>query len=93
MSEGKQAAEAEAKKSEGNKAYGSGDYRNAVAFYSEAIALDPSNKVYYSNRCASYTCLQMMDEAIADGQKCIALAPDWHKGFFRLANAQKVREC
>lgn len=36
--------------SEGNDAFKKADYALAVTKYSEAIAIDPSNHVYYSNR-------------------------------------------
>ena len=81
--------DAEAKKSEGNKAFSARDYPNAIKLYTEAISLDPTNHVYYSNRCAAYTSYGMMNEAIQDGQKCVAIKRDWPKGWFRLANAQK----
>ncbi len=34
----------------GNDAYASKNYDEAIKFYSEAIALDENNAVYYSNR-------------------------------------------
>lgn len=34
----------------GNKFFKAGDYRNAIAKYSEAIAADPTNHTYWSNR-------------------------------------------
>ena len=36
--------------SEGNEAFKNQDYSTAVAKYTEAIELDPSNHVYFSNR-------------------------------------------
>lgn len=36
--------------SEGNDAFKKADYALAVTKYSEAIAIDASNHVYYSNR-------------------------------------------
>lgn len=34
----------------GNKFFKAGDYRNAIAKYSDAIAADPTNHTYWSNR-------------------------------------------
>ncbi len=42
--------QAEAFKSEGNEAFKSGKWADAVAEYTKAIELDPDDKVYYSNR-------------------------------------------
>ena len=39
---------------EGNKAFSSGKFREAIEHFSAAINLDPSNHVLYSNRSASY---------------------------------------
>lgn len=43
--------EAEALKAEGNRLISAKEFDNAVEKYTEAIAKDPSNPVYYSNRC------------------------------------------
>jgi len=82
-------AEAEAKKGLGNDAFKKQDYAAAVAFYSEAADIDPSNHVYYSNRSM---CLEKQgnnEEALADGAKCISLDPKFVKGYFRKAAAEE----
>ena len=37
----------------GNEFFKAKDYDNAIKWYSEAIAIDPSSHAYYSNRSAS----------------------------------------
>jgi hypothetical protein len=46
-----QAARAEAFKEDGNAAFKSGRFEEAVRHYSSAVQLDPKNHVYYANRC------------------------------------------
>lgn len=38
------------KKNDGNALYKAGNYREALPFYSEAIALNPDNSLLYLNR-------------------------------------------
>lgn len=81
-------AKAEALKAEGNKAIGAKDYDNAVARYSEAIALNPYNVVYYSNRAAAYTSSNQLQKAVEDAEKAIELDPSFTKAYSRLGLAQ-----
>ncbi|TMW69685.1 hypothetical protein Poli38472_001841 [Pythium oligandrum] len=75
--------------SEGNDAFKKGDWAVAVEKYSEAIALDGTNHVYYSNRSAAYAGWQKYAEAAADGAKCVELNPDFVKGYHRHGLALK----
>ncbi|POM74606.1 Heat shock protein, partial [Phytophthora palmivora] len=43
-------AAADAKKNEGNEAFKNQDYPTAIAKYTEAIEIDATNHVYFSNR-------------------------------------------
>lgn len=74
---------------EGNTAFKNGDYKNAIIKYGEAIAIDPSNHTYWSNRSASYAGLDMWEEARDDARQCITVDKSFVKGYFRLATAQK----
>lgn len=60
----------------------------AIAAFSQAIELDATDPVFFSNRSASYTALTKYAEAIADANTCIELKPDWPKAFSRLGAAQ-----
>ena len=51
----------------------------AVECYTEAISLDPSNHVFYSNRSAAYAKDKKYEQALADAKKCVELKPDWGK--------------
>jgi stress-induced-phosphoprotein 1 len=72
----------------GNKAFGNKDFVQAIEHYTEAIKLDASNHVFFSNRSASYGGLGQWDKACTDAKECIRLNPTFIKGYYRLANAQ-----
>jgi stress-induced-phosphoprotein 1 len=55
--------------------------------FTEAIELDPSNHVLYSNRSGSYQSLKDYDHALADAEKTVEIKPDWPKGYTRKAAA------
>jgi stress-induced-phosphoprotein 1 len=74
---------ATALKDAGNKCLAAKDYAGAIAKYTEAIALDPANSVFYSNRSAAYLSKGDASAALADADKCIELKPDWSKGYGR----------
>ena len=67
--ETKRMEDAEAAKTKGNSFLSAKKYADAVSSYSEAVRLWPTNAVYYSNRAAAYTHMQMYDEAMADCRK------------------------
>jgi len=70
-------------KQKGNAALKQGDVDSAIEFYSEAIDLDSSNHVLYSNRSAAYCKKEDYSSALADAQKCVDIKPDWIKGYTR----------
>ena len=55
----------------------------AIENYSKAINADGSNHVYYSNRSAAYLKKGDPHNALEDAQACIALNPDFTKGYSR----------
>ena len=46
---------------------------------SQAIEIDPTNHVYYSNRSAAYLSMGQASEALTDAERVMALNPDWPK--------------
>uniref|UniRef100_A0A7S2Y0T9 Hsp70-Hsp90 organising protein n=1 Tax=Fibrocapsa japonica TaxID=94617 RepID=A0A7S2Y0T9_9STRA len=80
----------EAAKELGNAAFRNGDMKGAIEWFTKAIDLDldssnPSGKAhtFYSNRAAAYSKLDQHAEALGDAEKCVALKPDWGKGYSR----------
>jgi len=56
-----------------------GKFKEAVELYGEAIALDPTNHVYFSNRAAAFAKLNKYEESLRDANKTVELKPDWPK--------------
>jgi len=73
----------EALKAEGNAALSAGKFEDAVKLYSEAIELDPTNHVLWSNRSAAHAKAEQWDEALTDANKTVELNPSWARGYSR----------
>ena len=74
-------------KTEGNLLYKSSKYKEAILCYSQAIAIDPNNPVYYSNRAISYLKLESFEEALLDAERAVTLDPQTSKYKMRVALA------
>ena len=72
-----------ASQAKGNAAFSAGDYTEAITFFSQAIELDPSNHVLFSNRSASHASLKDYEAALKDANQCVSLNPSWGKGYSR----------
>uniref|UniRef100_A0A0K8TBK0 Stress-induced-phosphoprotein 1 n=1 Tax=Lygus hesperus TaxID=30085 RepID=A0A0K8TBK0_LYGHE len=74
-------------KEKGNAALQSGNFKEAVNFYTQAIQVDGSNHVLFSNRSAAYCKAGEYDKALQDAEKTVTLKPDWGKGYSRKGSA------
>jgi stress-induced-phosphoprotein 1 len=83
------AAEAARYKAAGNASFSKGDYHDAVRQYSQAIELDPSKHVYFSNRAMARLKIDELDGALSDGKECVKICPTFWKGHARIATALK----
>ena len=59
----------------------------ATKMYSQAIAGDEGDAALYSNRSAAYLAQGLLEQAVWDAKKAVALRPEWGKGHYRLGAA------
>lgn len=71
----------------GNEQFKAKNYEKAIEFYTQAIEENPTDHTIYGNRSASYHNLKKFNEALADGNQCVAIKADWGKGYQRKAMA------
>ncbi|KAF9023391.1 TPR-like protein [Hymenopellis radicata] len=77
-------AKAEKFKATGNSQMTSKQYDDAIASYSEAIAIDSENPIYYSNRAAAYSSKGDHLAAVGDAEQAISVDPTYVKAYHRL---------
>jgi stress-induced-phosphoprotein 1 len=87
-----------AKKNEGNELYKAKDFGAAIIAYDEAIALDPKNMTFVSNKAAVYftqrkwdECIAICDEAFAVGKEHFAPYEDKAKALTRKGKAYQMK--
>ncbi|KAM0343207.1 hypothetical protein ACHAPU_008800 [Fusarium lateritium] len=71
----------------GNKAIADKNFDEAVAKFTEAIAIQPENHILYSNRSAAYASKKDWEHALKDAEKTTEIKPDWAKGWGRKGTA------
>ncbi len=78
-------------KEEGGNLYRVKDYHAAIQAFSQSIVIVKDNPqvysdlhVLYSNRCACYLQLNILDAALMDAEACVAIKSDYSKGYSRL---------
>lgn len=81
-------AAAEKLKSAGNAAMQQKDYKTAIAKYTEAIAMAPTNPIYLSNRAAAYSASGDHASAVRDAEIAVASDPKYTKAWSRLGLAR-----
>jgi len=70
-------------KAKGNKAFSEKKYEEAIDYFTQAINIDSSNHVFFSNRSACYASLNNFQKALEDAEQTIKLKSDWPKGYSR----------
>lgn len=66
-------SQAEKLKQQGNTAFTNEDFLRAIDLYSQAIELNPTNPIYYSNRAAAFYSLNEFEDSLKDANKAIEL--------------------
>ncbi|XP_026676602.1 stress-induced-phosphoprotein 1 [Diaphorina citri] len=74
-------------KDKGNAALQANNFIEAIEAYSEAIKLDGTNHILFSNRSAAFAKEGNYEKALEDAEKTISLKPDWPKGYSRKGSA------
>lgn len=78
---------ADALKAEGNKLFAEKKFAESIEKFTQAIEIDPSNHVLYSNRSGAYASLKDWKNALEDANKVVEIKPDWSKGWGRKGTA------
>jgi stress-induced-phosphoprotein 1 len=80
-------ASADELKAQGNKAIAEKDFDQAIDAFTKAIAIEPSNHIFYSNRSAAYASKKDWANALKDAEKTTEIKPDWPRGWGRKGTA------
>jgi tetratricopeptide (TPR) repeat protein len=75
-------------KRKGNEYFEKKEWHAALDFYTKAIALNPTDASFYSNRSACYMELELYQEALKDAIVARYIRPDWSKACYRMAVAR-----
>lgn len=70
----------------GKKAYQAGDYKFAIANYSEALKLKAGDARLFYNRGLAFMKLEDPEQAIKDFSECLAIAPEFYMAWMNRAN-------
>ncbi len=76
-------ANAESLKEQGNKAFKEASYRDAIKYYTLAIAHNNTSAVLYSNRAAAHLRLEEYGSSLADAELAIKNDPAYIKAHYR----------
>ncbi|KAH6880121.1 hypothetical protein B0T10DRAFT_495888 [Thelonectria olida] len=80
--------QSEALKSKGNAAMAQKDYPTAIDLYTQALALNPRNAVFLSNRAAAHSAAKDHASAKTDAEAAVAIDPAYTKAWSRLGLAR-----
>ncbi|KAI6661075.1 Serine/threonine-protein phosphatase 5 [Oopsacas minuta] len=79
--------EAESYKTKANEQFKDKKFNDAIQNYTEAIKLDSTNPIYYSNRSMAYLRVESFGYALEDASKAIELDNKYTKAYYRRASS------
>ncbi|KAK3102228.1 hypothetical protein FSP39_009756 [Pinctada imbricata] len=91
MTDEEKARKATREKDKGNEAFRSGDYKEAIAYYTRSIQLQ-SNAASFNNRALAYLKEKEWMRAETDCNKVLTLEPDNIKALLRRGSAYKGKK-
>eukprot|EP00211_Chloroparvula_japonica_P016826 CAMPEP_0119120562 /NCGR_PEP_ID=MMETSP1310-20130426/1547_1 /TAXON_ID=464262 /ORGANISM="Genus nov. species nov., Strain RCC2339" /LENGTH=291 /DNA_ID=CAMNT_0007110045 /DNA_START=172 /DNA_END=1047 /DNA_ORIENTATION=- len=68
-----------------------GKHRNALACLDKAVELCPNSALFWSNRTTAALGCGLSAEAEDNARKVIALKPQWHRGYQRMAEVKQYQ--
>lgn len=74
-------------KVQGNELMNSGKIKEGLENYTKAIELDSSNAIYYCNRAAAYSKLEMYSASLEDCKRAVRIDPKYSKAYSRMGHA------
>ena len=80
-------AQAEEYKTKGNESLAAKRYDDAIEAYTKAIEFNPTSAVYYCNRAAAYSSLNMHQDAVDDAKRALERNPSYAKAYGRMGAA------
>ncbi|CAH0399502.1 unnamed protein product [Chilo suppressalis] len=75
-------------KNKGNDCVKNGKFIEAVLHYTQAIKMDPTNYLLYSNRSFAFLKMDQHYLSLQDANETVRLQPHWAKGYFRRAEVE-----
>jgi tetratricopeptide (TPR) repeat protein len=78
---------AEALRLQGNEAFQASNFLLAEECYRQALEIDPSSHLLFTNLAAAYLELKKFEEAIEAADRAILIEMTWTKAYFRKASA------
>ena len=78
-------------KDQGNNAFRNKEFQEAIGFYQQAIAENPSDHTIFGNKSAAHYNLKEYDQALTEADKCIEIKADWSKGYQRKGMALQAQ--